>query len=239
MLRKPSNRPAPCCAVADQTAGYEPGNFLQNRSRSKYFRKPAPSLIVIFIILSCLAGITGCSGNLLNNTAKSTPRPLPSEGAGGTVETDNTTANLAKPGGNTEVGGAEETLPEVPLPANGYGKFFFKRAKAGSRIKFIPAAGTKSNMIVKLEDWDSGKAICWFFVREGKTVETPIPEGSYRIKIATGQKWYGEERLFGGVASYSSIDSMVRIPARTIYSLSLTPVIDGTLQDKPIDAGDF
>lgn len=164
--------------------------------------------------------IVNCSRNSGNYTP---PKPLPTE----------------QPGSPTETGPAEETLPELPLPENGYGKFFFKKSRAGSKLKFVPQTGAQDNMIVKLEDWDTGKVVCWFFVREGKAVETPIPEGSYRFKIATGKKWYGEKHLFGREATYSSISNNVKIPSRTIYTLNLTPSVTGTLQDKTIEAADF
>ncbi len=170
-----------------------------------------------------LAILAACSGGGGEGDASTTeqPKPLPME----------------QPGNPVETGATKETLPELPLPKNGYGKFFFKKSKTSSRLKFVTQSGDQDNMIVKLES--SGKVVCWFFVRAGETVETPIPKGSYQIKMATGKKWYGEEHLFGREATYSSISNNVEIPAQTNYTLNLTPSVGGTLQDKTIRAADF
>lgn len=189
---------------------------MQNQSNLQHFSQISKS-IAIFIILGGLTAIVSCSRTY------TPPKPLPTE----------------QPGSPVETASAEETLPEIPLPKNGYGKFFFKKSKASSKLKFVPQSGSQGNMIVKLEDWETGKVVCWFLVREGNTVETPIPEGNYRFKIATGEKWYGEEHLFGREATYSSISSNVKIPVRTIYTLNLTPSVGGTLQDESIEAADF
>lgn len=192
---------------------------MQNQNKFQRFSHMSKSS-ALFIILGSLIVIVSCSGKSGDYTP---PKPLPTD----------------QPGSPVETGSTKEALPELPLPENGYGKFFFKKSKTSSRLKFVPPIGTQDNMIVKLEDWDTGKAVCWFFVREGKAVETPIPEGSYRFKIATGKKWYGEQHLFGREATYSSISNNVKIPARTIYTLNLTPSVSGTLRDETIDAADF
>ena len=189
---------------------------MQNQNKLQHFKQMSKS-IAIFVILGGLTAIAGCSSNY------TPPKPLPME----------------QPGSPVETGKTKETLPELPLPENGYGKFFFKKSKTSSKLKFVPQAGTQDNMIVKLEDWETGKVVCWFFVKEGKTFETPIPEGNYRFKIATGKNWYGEEHLFGREASYSSISNNVKIPTRTIYTLNLTPSVGGTLKDEEIEAANF
>lgn len=176
---------------------------------------------VFFAALSALMMFVNCSNDIASNNA--TPKPLPT----GNIETDSPTP-LPAP-----------TLAEVQLPQNGYGKFFFKKSNAGSRIKIVPAAGDWDHMIIKLEDWSTEKVICWFLIREGKSFETPIPEGNYRIKIASGKKWYGEQHLFGSDASYSSITDMIEIPASTRYTLSLTPSEGGTIKEESIGAEEF
>ena len=197
---------------------YKRANFetMQNQNKLYRFRQLSKS-IAIFILLGGLVSIASCSSDytLPNQLVMEESRSL------------------------VEKGKKKETLPELPLPENGYGKFFFESSRTSSKLKFVPHAGTKENMIVKLEDWETGKVVCWFFVREGETFETPIPEGSYRFKIAIGKTWYGEERLFGREASYSSIINNVKIPERTNFTLNLTPSVIGTLNSKKIEAANF
>jgi hypothetical protein len=189
---------------------------MQSQNKLQHFRQVS-ELIAIFILLGGLTTIASCYSTY------TPPRPLPMEQAESPVEKDK----------------MKETLPELALPENGYGKFFFESSETTSNLIFVPQAGTQGNMIVKLEDWGTGTVVCWFFVREGETFETPIPEGNYRFKIATGKTWYGEEHLFGREASYSSISNNVEIPKRTNFTLNLTPSVGGTLNSEKIEAADF
>lgn len=76
-----------------------------------------------------LAILAACSGGGGEGDASTTeqPKPLPME----------------QPGNPVETGATKETLPELPLPKNGYGKFFFKKSKTSSRLYLLLKAGIK------------------------------------------------------------------------------------------------
>lgn len=192
---------------------------MQSQNKLQYFRQVSKS-IAIFILLGGLTSIASCSSDY------TLPNTLLREQSRSLMEKGNRKETL-------------ETLSELPLPKNGYGKFFFESSLTSSKLKFVPETGIQGNMIVKLEDWETGKVVCWFFVREGETFETPIPEGSYRVKIATGKAWYGEKYLFGRKASYSRMTNNVKIPERTNFTLNLSPSVVGTLHSKKIEAANF
>jgi hypothetical protein len=59
------------------------------------------------------------------------------------------------------------------------------------------------------------------------------------LKLAYGQRWYGEKHLFGPDASYSAIVNEIDIPANTAQTLHLTPTATGTLRENRIGPGDF
>ena len=81
------------------------------------------------------------------------------------------------------------------------------------------------------------------FVRGGSTVEVEVPLGTYRLKYAAGQNWYGLPHLFGPETSYSKADTPFRfyIEGQRIsgYTVTLYSVRDGNLRTSPLNPGDF
>ncbi len=70
--------------------------------------------------------------------------------------------------------------PEQPLPGSGEGVFSFDRSACWSQLNIVPRA-YQGHLVVKVEDWNSSVLVCWFFIREGQSAETPIPAGSCRL----------------------------------------------------------
>jgi hypothetical protein len=128
--------------------------------------------------------------------------------------------------------------PEQSLPDNGHGLFPFDRSAADSRLRFVPR-GEQGHIVLKVVGEADAKLVCWIFIRQGESVETPIPAGKYRLKLACGKKWYGEEHLFGPTAFYSAIANEINIPTRTIFTIDLHPSTAGTLQETTLRAEDF
>jgi len=128
--------------------------------------------------------------------------------------------------------------PEQPLPGSGEGVFSFDRSACWSQLNIVPRA-YQGHLVVKVEDWNSSVLVCWFFIREGQSAETPIPAGSCRLKIASGKKWYGENELFGPEGSYSTVTTEIRIPEPALYTISLTPSLLGTLRERALRRQDF
>jgi hypothetical protein len=128
--------------------------------------------------------------------------------------------------------------PEQPMPNTGHGRFNFDRASADSRIRIRPRREL-GNVVVKVENFDDRQTACWFFIRRGDMGETVIPAGRYRLKLASGEKWYGEQHLFGPEASYRAVDDPVQIAARVDLTIDLEPTKKGTLHEADLRAEDF
>lgn len=73
--------------------------------------------------------------------------------------------------------------------------------------------------------------------------KTTVPVGSYEIKYATGQEWFGPILDFGESASYARCDDRFDFTqdddGYTGYTIELILQTDGNLQTDPIPAEDF
>jgi hypothetical protein len=100
-----------------------------------------------------------------------------------------------------------------------------------------------SHYVVKLSDYYSGRAVLSVFVHGGSTVHLDVPLGTYRIKYASGEHWYGPTHLFGPETAYSKADSSFdfRVTGNQVsgYTLTLYKVVDGNLQTTTISPNEF
>src|SRR5207344_2327402 len=91
--------------------------------------------------------------------------------------------------------------PEQPLPANGHVR---PPVNASETAPFrILTSGGDTHYFVKLEESGSGRSVLTVFVRSGHQVDMRVPFGTYVVKYAWGQKWYGYQHLFGPNTAYN------------------------------------
>jgi hypothetical protein len=103
-----------------------------------------------------------------------------------------------------------------------------------------PARGFARPLLVKLENTDTNRPIpVWFLSRNGQPAEIPVRPGSYRVKLASGTRWFGETDLFGPDGQYWTIRNTISISERERLILSLEGSPSGTLQKQTIGAKDF
>jgi hypothetical protein len=100
-----------------------------------------------------------------------------------------------------------------------------------------------SNYYVKVVEWTTKVEVLTAFIRGGQPFETMVPVGSYEIKYAAGQTWYGTVLDFGEGASYSRCDDRFDF-TRTFngyngYTIELILQRHGNLQTDPISPDDF
>lgn len=131
-------------------------------------------------------------------------------------------------------------VPELPLPANGKTNVFdFRNEVAPFEIR--TSAG--SNYLVKLVDVSTGRESRNVFVRGGMVVEINVPLGTYEVRYASGEKWYGDRHHFGPQTSYSKADKYFdfRDEGNHVsgYSITLYQVPNGNLHTKSISPEDF
>ncbi|NUO78748.1 zinc ribbon domain-containing protein [candidate division KSB1 bacterium] len=130
--------------------------------------------------------------------------------------------------------------PEKPLPYNGMTKNYTSE-ECNAPLKIV----TKSDMhyYVKIVDWYTNRLVQTIFIRAGRTVETQVPLGSYKIKYAVGAIWYGEIHRFGPETAYSEADD--RLDFKIIdnqisgYTIELFLQRNGNLETRRISANDF
>lgn len=131
--------------------------------------------------------------------------------------------------------------PEKKLPKNGDKVDFCQYSGVLAPFKIVTHG--KEHHLVKLEDYHTGIIKFKIFVRAGQTVETEIPLGSYKMKYATGYKWYGKKDLFGKDTIYSKSEDefIFKIEGNQVlgHTVELYLQRDGNLRTDYITAQEF
>ena len=96
----------------------------------------------------------------------------------------------------------DQPVQEQILPPNGIINMFTSEERLAP---FTVTAPTNNNYLIKMENATTKKTSMYIFVKAGTTATTKIPLGTYRMKIAYGQKWYGITKLFGEQTQYGII----------------------------------
>lgn len=135
------------------------------------------------------------------------------------------------------------TLVEKSLPKSGVIKNYTRR-EAVAPFKIITSNySDDENYYIKLVDSRTDRVAETIFVRSGDTVEVKVPVGSYKIRYATGRKWYGEEDLFGHDTSYAKSNELLVFSYSGYYvsgmSLTLYKTRNGNFATNPMKAEDF
>ncbi len=73
-------------------------------------------------------------------------------------------------------------------------------------LEIITKAG--SNYYIKVVNITNNQETLTAYIRGGRPFEVDIPIGTYQIKYATGNIWYGEEDDFGSEAFYFKADEL-------------------------------
>ncbi len=130
--------------------------------------------------------------------------------------------------------------PKLPLPANGFLQVFTTReAVAPFEIK----SDYDSNYLVKLVDSNNSSTVITVFVHGGLTATVDVPLGTYDVRYASGDAWYGYEHLFGPSTTYSKADRLFTFRQDGLhvsgYTITLYKVRYGNLQTSRIHKDQF
>lgn len=130
--------------------------------------------------------------------------------------------------------------PPLQLPLSGTIRRYTENPGVAP-LQIKTSAG--SRYLVKLEDVATGNNILDVFVRGGSTVEIEVPLGTYRLKYAAGQTWYGYEHYFGPKTGYSKADSNFEFSNDGYrvsgYTVTLYQVRDGNLSTSQLQPEQF
>ena len=131
--------------------------------------------------------------------------------------------------------------PEKALPKNGEKTQFFQYSGVTAPFRIVTHGD--EHHLLKLEDYHTGTIKFEIFIRAGQTVETEIPLGSYRMKYAIGDKWYGEKDLFGKDTIYSKSEDefIFKIEGNQVlgHTVELYLQRNGNLKTNYITADEF
>ena len=133
------------------------------------------------------------------------------------------------------------TAHEQSLPPSGDVR---PQVNASNTAPFrILTSGSDTHYFVKLEESGSGRSVLTVFVRSGQQVDIRVPFGTYVVKYASGQKWYGYQHLFGPNTAYTKADKTFafRREGNQIkgFSVTLYAVEGGNTTTLPINRNDF
>jgi len=135
-------------------------------------------------------------------------------------------------------------FPPLPLPSTGAAWFsndyIFARKEAPLKIVTPADAG---HYLVKLTESRSGKEVVRFFIREGKTLEVKMPEGTFELRYANGEQWYGYKHLFGTQTSCARADDTFEFyiddDEAVGHEIELISQLNGNLETEPISVEEF
>jgi hypothetical protein len=109
----------------------------------------------------------------------------------------------------------------LPLPKTGV---MLKPSSGSSKFKFIN--DTDDPVYVKLarlsgnDDTGEGETVCVMFVRPDDKLSVSMRPGYYRVSLAAGMAWFGEEELFGDNGDYTVYEKPYRLQANYIHSIT-------------------
>lgn len=129
-------------------------------------------------------------------------------------------------------------LIELKLPETGGGYTYFGNEQLVGAFSVKTKQG-ENHYLIKLEDFYTKEKKAEFFIRGGDDFGIEVPRGTYRVKMASGRKWYGMKNLFGSRTSYSKANDSFPISNGDHWTVELIPQKYGNLRDTPIDAEDF
>lgn len=135
--------------------------------------------------------------------------------------------------------------PEQPTPKQGGLEFsdrvvFYKGVTAPLKITTRVSDG---NYVMKIVDWNTGEFVASYFINRGSTLETELPLASYKLKFASGDKWYGLKHLFGPTTAYSYVPDKMDFFRSGDYArghqIELIPQVGGNLETPQMRAEDW
>ena len=132
------------------------------------------------------------------------------------------------------------TEPQLPLPLNGEIQAFTTRQGVAP---FEIKSSYGGHYLVKLVDSYTQNPIMTVFVHGGMTVDVEVPLGTYEVRYASGELWYGYEHLFGAKTAYRKADQSFyfRNDGAQVsgYTISLYKVRNGNLRTSKIGKEQF
>ena len=157
------------------------------------------------------------------------------------ISNTNTTIQGKEQNTNISMSEPAETLPTVAKPSSGIYTQNLNGQQAIAPLAIRTDSG--SDYYVKVVNADNDNDTLAIYIHGGETVEVEVPLGSYEIRYASGNNWYGDELKFGSKTSYNKADEIFTFSDTGYqvsgYTITLYQVVDGNLQTRSIDESQF
>jgi len=132
------------------------------------------------------------------------------------------------------------SVPSQPLPSNGK---MWAHTSAPRIAPLRVSVSFGSHYYIKVVRFDTTIPVVSFIVRSGQRAEVEVPTGSYELKYATGETWYGPEYLFGPDTKYYEAEDIMyfRRSGQQVegYYVELIAQEGGNLRTSTIPADKF
>ena len=94
--------------------------------------------------------------------------------------------------------------------------------------------GLGTNYFIKIEDAGTKRTVMTLFARGGETIEQKMPAGLFKLKYATGDRWCGEQQLFGSETAVNETDKIFVFDQQHTYFVELISQKNGNLPVRSI-----
>jgi hypothetical protein len=196
---------------------------------------PAPPSTSGYIWLVAAVGII-CLFLLLSSLREPSNYSTPSLSTG---EQPSQGLQLPAPAVNVESLMPESTLPETGVVSAN--PSFIRNGEAPTL--HIKTGMSTGNVLAKVIQVSSGAEVARLFVAKGQIGTVQLAPGLYTVKYAAGQRWYGEELLFGSETLYAKADKQFALSetaeSYSVLTVELILQQDGNLRTRRIPANEF
>lgn len=97
---------------------------------------------------------------------------------------------------------------------------------------FLTVETADANAVVQLYDPASGRHVISVYVSKNDRIRVPVPQGTFRMRLIEGRKWYGPARFFGSNTSYETVAELMVFRPRTGHVIDLHRRPDGNLKTR-------
>ena len=97
------------------------------------------------------------------------------------------------------VQGEERVMVTETEPVSGRARYY----GGGDPVAPFRVTASGCSCLLELVDENTSKVVVDVFVKDGRTEDVRVPAGTFEIRYAAGQKWYGGDSPFGPGTSYS------------------------------------
>lgn len=133
------------------------------------------------------------------------------------------------------------TLAAIPFPDNGTVFADYQAADAAGPGLTVQTQGSDPGLlyVLALEDWQTGAHVGHVFLRANTLETIRMPPGRYRVVVASGRTWFGQQRLFGPETRVDETLGPIKLTAVQASPLRLAWGTDPTVSTTQVPVGLF